>query len=549
LLEKEKLNGANFMEWYRNLRIVLRQEKTEYVLTESHPDDLPTGSTAADRRAHERHCDDTLNISCLILATVFPDLQKQYGHVDAYTMIQGLREMFENQARAERYNISKSMFGCKLVEGSSVSPHVIKMMGYIETLTKLGCEIKDDLTTDVILQSLPVSYESFIMNFHMNGMEKIVAELHGMLKIVENNINKNPNHVMMVQKEKKKRKHCTPPKGKGKEKVFDEPSSSKPKTNGNSCPSPNEECFHCHKKGHWFRNCKKYLDEQKKKKGSETSASDINVIEINIVVSSSDSWVFYTRSIIHTCISLQGLSLTRRFVKGELDVRVGNGAKVATIAVGTFHLLLPSGIVLELNNCYCIPALCKNIISSSWLEEVYGYEIIIKNKCCSIYYNGIFYVNCPLVNGLYDLEDKSICNINMKMSRLNDLNPTFIWHCRLGHINEKRIERLHKNDLLISFYFESFDMCESCLHGKMTKAPFTGQNERVSDLLGLVHTDVCGRMSSVARGGFQYFITFTDDFSRHGYIYPMRHKSESFDKFKEFQNEVQNQLGKTIKFL
>jgi transposase InsO family protein len=70
----------------------------------------------------------------------------------------------------------------------------------------------------------------------------------------------------------------------------------------------------------------------------------------------------------------------------------------------------------------------------------------------------------------------------------------------------------------------------------------------VSDLLGVVHTVVCGPMSSVARGGFQYFITFTDDFSRYGYIYLMRHKSESFEKFKEFQNEVQNQLGKIIKF-
>jgi hypothetical protein len=122
-------------------------------------------------------------------------------------------------------------------------------------------------------------------------------------------------------------------------------------------------------------------------------------------------------------------------------------------------------------------------------------------------------------------------------------------HCHLGHINEKHIERLHKDGLLSSFDFESFDTCESCLLGKMTKAPFTGQSERVSDLLGLVHTDVCGPMSSVARGGFQYFITFTDDFSRYGYIYLIRHKSESFERFKEFQNEVQNQLGKLIKFL
>jgi transposase InsO family protein len=83
----------------------------------------------------------------------------------------------------------------------------------------------------------------------------------------------------------------------------------------------------------------------------------------------------------------------------------------------------------------------------------------------------------------------------------------------------------------------------------MTKAHFTGINERANDLLVLVHSDVCGPFSSVARGGFQYFITFTDDFSRYGYIYLMRHKSEAFEKFKEFQNEVQNQLGKTIKAL
>jgi hypothetical protein len=106
---------------------------------------------------------------------------------------------------------------------------------------------------------------------------------------------------MMNQKEKKKRNHWSPPMGKGKEKVSDEPSSSKPKTKGKSGPSPDQKCFHYHKKGHWFKNSKKYLDEQKKKKGSETSFSGINVIEINIAISSSDSWVFYTGSMIHTC--------------------------------------------------------------------------------------------------------------------------------------------------------------------------------------------------------------------------------------------------------
>jgi hypothetical protein len=116
----------------------------------------------------------------------------------------------------------------------------------------------------------------------------------------------------------------------------------------------------------------------------------------------------------------------------------------------------------------------------------------------------------------------SLSNINAKRAQLNDLNPTFIWNCRLGHINKKHIERLHKDGLLNSFDFESFDMCESCLLGKMTKTPFTGQSERASDLLQLIHTDVYESMSCVAKDGFQYFITFTDDFSRYGYIYLLR---------------------------
>ncbi|KAK8667593.1 hypothetical protein V6N13_007741 [Hibiscus sabdariffa] len=83
----------------------------------------------------------------------------------------------------------------------------------------------------------------------------------------------------------------------------------------------------------------------------------------------------------------------------------------------------------------------------------------------------------------------------------------------------------------------------------MTKAPFNGKSERASDLLGLIHSDVCGPMNTQARGGFHYFITFTDDFSRYGYIYLMRHKSEALEKFKEFRNEVHNQHGKSIKAL
>ena len=56
-------------------------------------------------------------------------------------------------------------------------------------------------------------------------------------------------------------------------------------------------------------------------------------------------------------------------------------------------------------------------------------------------------------------------------------------------------------------------------------------------------------MSLSARENYQYFITFTDDYSRHDYVYLMKHKPESFEKFRESHNDVQSQLGKTSKAL
>ena len=81
---------------------------------------------------------------------------------------------------------------------------------------------------------------------------------------------------------------------------------------------------------------------------------------------------------------------------------------------------------------------------------------------------------------------------------------------------------------------ESLDACEPCLMGKMTKTPFSGTMERATDLLEIIRTDVYDPMSVEARSEYHYFLTFTDDLSRYGYIYLMKHKYETFEKFKEF---------------
>ena len=91
---------------------------------------------------------------------------------------------------------------------------------------------------------------------------------------------------------------------------------------------------------------------------------------------------------------------------------------------------------------------------------------------------------------------------NTKRPKTNDSNQTYLWHCRLGHISKKRISKLYKDGLLDPFILEQMDVCKSCLLGKMTKSPFSGKGKRASDLLCLIHSDVCGPINTQAKGGF-----------------------------------------------
>ncbi|KAJ9566348.1 hypothetical protein OSB04_002314 [Centaurea solstitialis] len=182
------------------------------------------------------------------------------------------------------------------------------------------------------------------------------------------------------------------------------------------------------------------------------------------------------------------------------------------------------------------PAAAAELMDTDWIDELGD----LSCPECATPVNGLYTVN------LQD-NNNEIYHISKRSKDIED--QTYLWHCRLGHINKKRVELLLKGGFLGTFDFKPFDNCGSCLSGKMTKEPFNKDNERASDLLEIVHTDVCGPFSYKARGGYRYFITFTDDFSRYGYVYFMRHKSESFEKFRENQNEVQNQLDRKIKFL
>ncbi|XP_066347733.1 uncharacterized protein [Miscanthus floridulus] len=216
ILEKDKLNGTNYVDCIRNLRIVLRAEKKEEILDTPLPEEPTDNAPAAEKNAYKRACDVDL----------------------------------ETQARTERFNVSKAFAETKLAEGVIVGSHVIKMVGYTQRLEKLGFPIGPKLDTDFILASLPPSYGNFVANYNMHGAEKGLNELCGMLKIAEDDIKKGvgSSHVMAVQnkpKFKKKGNSWKKKKGKAKDEIS-KPNPLAPKAG----PPADAECFHYHGKGH-----------------------------------------------------------------------------------------------------------------------------------------------------------------------------------------------------------------------------------------------------------------------------------------------------------
>ncbi|KAG8473273.1 hypothetical protein CXB51_035209 [Gossypium anomalum] len=124
-LEKDKLDGLNFLNWFRNLRIVIKQEHNLYVIEQSLPNEPPINASRADRDVYKKHLDDMVDIGCLILATMNPKLQKQHEDMVACDMIEYLKELYQGQARQERFDTSKALFQCNM---KKIEPKPILMV-------------------------------------------------------------------------------------------------------------------------------------------------------------------------------------------------------------------------------------------------------------------------------------------------------------------------------------------------------------------------------------------------------------------------------------
>nr|GEX32166.1 hypothetical protein [Tanacetum cinerariifolium] len=223
-----------------------------------------------------------------------------------------------------------------------------------------------------------------------------------------------------------------------------------------------DTCHHCKEEGHWKRNCPVYLVELLR----ERSKLALPVLQI----------------------SKEGEIRSTLFVRG-------NGVRTQVEAIGSYDLFLPNGLVIILDNCHYAPSITRGVISVHRLVENRFVQCFM-DFGISVSKNNVHYFNVILSNGIYEIHMhdlvpnvNSIYDVSTKRAKHN-LDSTNLWHCRLAHISKNHIENLQQEGLLRSTY-ESFDQCVSCLLGKMIRKLFPHHLERVTDLLGIIHTDMC----------------------------------------------------------
>ncbi|GJW60662.1 zinc finger, CCHC-type containing protein [Tanacetum coccineum] len=450
ILLAEKLIGSNFTNRYRNLRIVLRyKKKMKFV-------EQPIGP-APDP--------ETADLNTIV---------KYYESVN-----------LEQEVACLMLSI-KAFHACKQEDGQSVSSYLLKIKSYLDTLERLGYAMPKELSVSLILNSLNKDYDQFVQNYNMHNMGKTLAELHAMLKLHEKGIPKKAETPVVLAI--REGQDPTPPKRDN--------------------PAKNSICHYCKEAGHWRRNCPSYHAELKKRKNASV-ASTSGIFTIELYDFPNKTWVYDTGCGTHICNTSQGLGESSKLKHGALSLYMGNGMRAVVEAIKSFDLILPSGLIIVLDNCHFAPTVTRGVFSISRLVNN-DYIHTFTNYGIYVSKDNVFYFNAIPRDGIYEIDMhnlylnvSSMYNVSNKRAK-HALDSYYLWHCHFGHINKKSIDMLQRDGLLQPTHDESHEKCKSCISGKMAHKPFSHQVERAKDLLGLIHTDV-------------------------------------------FQNEVENQLGKKIK--
>ena len=277
------------------------------------------------------------------------------------------------------------------------------------------------------------------------------------------------------------------------------------------------QCHYCKKYGHIKKNCLERAKQEnsERKKGKKSNKVGLLTYHVLGVTDPAHNWIIDSGATCHICNSKEMFEEFNPLSKSQ-KVTLGDGRTLEAIGTGVVEVKLKlaggRSKVGRLTEVLYVPTLAYNLLSVSKATEAgkkvtfgetrgeviddQGEVVAAATKAGSLYY-----LNCePMSNQINSTSHQS--------------NQT-LWHRRFGHLGEKSLHKLKKDGLVRGLNYDvskEIDFCEACVCGKIHRSPFPkAGHERAEEPLGLVHSDVCGKMGSQSLGSAEYFVTFVDD--------------------------------------
>lgn len=266
-------------------------------------------------------------------------------------------------------------------------------------------------------------------------------------------------------------------------------------------------CFHCGKPGHYIRECR--YRNSNNSSGGENRGNAVNMVidggnqnnefvamvtEIHMASNNNSSmdWWLDSGATIHVCKNKEAFNAYKE-VEAHKEVVMGNNNRAKVLGKGSVELELTSGNKLTLNNVFYVPSLTKNLISVNVLCKN-GFKIVLESDKVVVTKNCVYVGKRYSVDGMFKF---STCA--NKINVVYVVEPLNLWHARLGHIIYNCLNFMSKHDHINCKGYHS-EKCEICVQAKMIKKPFK-KVERKTQLLELVHSDICELNGMLTRGG------------------------------------------------
>ncbi|CAJ2645756.1 unnamed protein product [Trifolium pratense] len=258
------------------------------------------------------------------------------------------------------------------------------------------------------------------------------------------------------------------------------------------------------------------------------------------LVSGESMWIVDSGATLHVTPRKEFFT---SYTSGDFGgLKMGNDGVAKVIGVGDICLQTNMGMQLLLRDVNHAPDVRFNLISVHMLDDC-GYDNHFGSGKWKLSKGNLVVARGEKTSKLYWTKAlvarDSVNAIDMKAS---------LWHRRLSHISEKGLNVLAKKDVLPGLKNADLEKCSHCMTGKQTRVSFKKHPpSRKSELLQLVHSDVCGPLKVKSFSGALYFFTFIDDCSRKLWVYAIKTKDQVLEKFKEFHALVERQSGKKLK--